>query len=51
MKFLQKRTVAIAVMVLAILCAVVIGQMKKPDDNLPPALWEAIPMYMTIPAS
>lgn len=37
MKFLQKRTVAIVVMVLAILCAVVIGQVKRPDDSQPPS--------------
>ena len=37
MKFLQKRTVAVAVMVLAILCAVVIGQVKKPDDTQKPS--------------
>ena len=45
MKFLQKRTVAIAVMVLAILCAVVIGQMKKPDDNLPPPSTSIVGSY------
>ena len=37
MKFLQKRTVAVAAMVLAILCAVVIGQVKKPDDSQQPS--------------
>ena len=37
MKFLQKRAVAIAVMVLAILCAVAIGQVKRPDESETPS--------------
>ena len=37
MKFLQKRSVAIAAMVLAILLAIGIGQVKKPDDSQQPS--------------
>lgn len=37
MKFLQKRAVAVVVMVLAILCAVVIGQVKRPDESQTPS--------------
>ena len=45
MKFLQKRAVAIVVMVLAILGAVVIGQAKKPDDSLPPPSTSIVGSY------
>lgn len=45
MKFLQKRAVAVAVMVLAILCAVVIGQIKKPDEDLPPPSTSIVGSY------
>ena len=36
MKFFQKRSVAVVTMVLAIVVAVVIGQVRKPDTSIPP---------------